>query len=76
MSSGQYRKQLRYCNLVSLWYRLALPSGVDTMKTFFPLLILGLIGPVSALAGDDHRQVMKIDREVRIVPAGTAPRGW
>ncbi len=44
------------------------------MKTFFPLLILGLIGPVSALAGDDHRQVMKIDREVKIVPAGMAKR--
>ena len=44
------------------------------MKFFLALLVLGWTSHVAALAEVDHRQTMKIDREVKIIPAGTAKR--
>ncbi len=45
---------------------------LKTMKPLIAWLILGWVSLMALLAGDDHRQVMKIDREVKIIPARTA----
>ena len=45
------------------------------MKLFLGWLILGCISSVGVQAAEDHRQAMKIDREVKIIPAGTTKRG-